>query len=219
MPTDRRAARLTLLMTGLVLYGISIGLMLQATLGQMPWSVLDQGLSRTLGLQVGTWTIIVGALVLVLWAPLRLRPGVGTLANVVVLGLVINVTLDVVPEAHTLPVQVPLLLAGVLLNGVATGAYIGAGLGAGPRDGLTTGLAARGWSLRWVRTGIEVGVLAIGWLLGGAVGIGTLLYAVAIGTITHVTIPRLRLGERAPRPSRVPDTRHADFSVGRLMAR
>ena len=199
MPADRRPARLALLLAGLALYGVSSGLMLRAELGQNPWGVLHQGLSRTLGLQVGTWTIIVGALVLLLWWPLRLRPGTGTLANALLIGLAMNWTLDIVPDAHTLPVQVPLLLAGVVLNGVATGAYIGAGLGAGPRDGLATGIAGRGHSLRLVRTSIEMTVLAAGWLLGGTVGLGTLLYALAIGPITHVTIPALRLRRHAER--------------------
>jgi uncharacterized membrane protein YczE len=198
VPADRRPARVALLVAGLVAYGVSVGLMLRAGLGVMPWSVLDQGLSRALGLEVGTWSIIVGAVVLLLWLPLRARPGVGTLANVVLVGLSINATLAVLPAVHALPVRVLLLVAGILLNGVATGAYIGAGLGPGPRDGLTTGIAARGHSVRVVRTVIEVLVLAIGWLLGGTVGVGTLLYAVAIGPLVHRTLPALRLRERAP---------------------
>ena len=198
MPPDRRPTRLVLLLAGLLLYGFSSGLMLQAGLGQMPWAVLHQGLSRTFGLSIGTWTILVGALVLLAWIPLRLRPGVGTLGNVLVLGLALDATLALVPAPSTLAARVPLLLAGIVLNGVATGAYIGAGLGAGPRDGLSTGLAARGLSLRVVRTTIEVGVLATGWALGGNVGVGTVLYALAIGPLTHRTIPALRLPDRRP---------------------
>jgi uncharacterized membrane protein YczE len=196
VPADRRPARFALLLAGLVAYGVSVGLMLRAGLGVMPWSVLDQGLSEVLGLEVGTWSIIIGAVVLVLWIPLRTRPGVGTLANVVLVGLSINATLAVLPAAHAVAVQVPLLIGGILLNGLATGAYIGAGLGPGPRDGLSTGLAARGHSLRVVRTTIEVLVLAVGWLLGGTVGVGTLLYAVLIGPLVHRTLPALTL--RAP---------------------
>ena len=196
VPADRRPARFGLLLAGLVAYGVSVGLMLRAELGLMPWSVLDQGLSETFGLEVGTWSIIMGAVVLLLWIPLRRRPGIGTLGNVVLVGLSINATLAVLPDARTLPVQVPLLLAGIALNGLATGAYIGAGLGPGPRDGLTTGLAARGLSLRVVRTSIEIGVLGIGWLLGGEVGIGTVLYALVIGPIMHRTVPALRLRTR-----------------------
>ena len=200
-PPDRRPTRLLLLLAGLVLYGFSSGLMLRAGLGQMPWAVLHQGLSRTFGLSIGTWTIAVGALVLLAWVPLRLRPGVGTLANVLVLGLALDATLALVPAPTTLGVRVPLLLVGIALNGVATGAYIGAGLGAGPRDGLSTGLAARGASLRVVRTSIELGVLGLGWALGGNVGVGTVLYAATIGVLTHATIPALRLRDRVPAPS------------------
>ncbi len=193
VPPTRRPARAALLLGGLALYGISDGLMLLADLGVDPWDVLHQGLSRTLGLQVGTWAVIVGAVVLLAWVPLRQRPGVGTVCNVVVIGLVINATLDLVPAPHGLGLQLAVLVAGVLLNAVATGLYIGAGLGPGPRDGLSTGLAARGRSLRVVRTTVEVSVLAAGWLLGGTVGLGTVLYATAIGPLTHHTIPALRL--------------------------
>lgn len=192
VPTRRRPARVVLLLGGLVLYGVSDGLLVLAGLGLDPWDVLHQGLSRTFGLQVGTWAIIVGALVLLGWLPLRQRPGVGTVCNVVVIGLVTNLTLAAVPAPHGLAVQVVVLVVAVVLNGIATGAYIGAGLGPGPRDGLSTGIAARGRSLRLVRTGIEVSVLALGWLLGGTVGVGTVLYALAIGPITHLTIPAFR---------------------------
>lgn len=202
VPRTRRPTRLALLLAGLLLYGVSDGLLVRAALGLDPWDVLHQGLSRTFGLQIGTWAIIVGAVVLLGWVPLRQRPGVGTVANVVVVGLAINATLAIVPVPHQLVVRIPVLVGAVVLNGVATGAYIGAGLGPGPRDGLSTGIAARGWSMRVVRTGVEVVVLLTGWLLGGNVGFGTLLYALAIGPITHVTIPafRLRAGRSADLP-------------------
>ena len=198
LPRTRRPTRLALLFGGLGLYGVSDGLLVLAGLGLDPWDVLHQGLSRSLGLQVGTWAIAVGAAVLLCWIPLRQRPGVGTICNVVVIGLVINLTLAVVPAPRLLGVRVVTLIGAVILNGIATGAYIGAGLGPGPRDGLSTGIAARGISLRVVRTAIEVSVLVLGWLLGGTVGVGTVLYALAIGPITHLTIPALRLSERAP---------------------
>ena len=181
--------RLIQLLAGLVLYGISDSMLLLAGLGVDPWDVLHQGLSRRLGLGVGTWAIIVGVAVLLLWIPLRQRPGFGTLSNVVVVGLVIDVMLDAVPPVHGLAARLVVMLAGVLLNGIATGAYIGAGLGPGPRDGLMTGLAARGHSIRVVRTGIEATVLLIGWLLGGSVGIGTVVYAVCIGPLAHIFVP------------------------------
>lgn len=198
VPVDRRAARVTLLLGGLALYGVSDGLLLLAGLGVDPWDVLHQGLSRTFGLQVGTWSVVVGALVLVGWLTLPQRPGVGTVCNVVVIGLVINATLALAPTPGGLALRTAVLVTGVVLNAVATGAYIGAGLGPGPRDGLTTGIAARGRSLRLVRTVVEVTVLAAGWLLGGTVGVGTVAYALTIGPLTHLTIPALRLTAGGP---------------------
>ena len=192
MPAPR-GRRLAQLFGGLVLFGASSSMLVLAGLGLDPWDVLHQGLSRRVGLGVGTWAIIAGALVLLLWIPLRQRPGFGTLANVLVVGGVIDLVLAVVPAPHELAVQVALLLAGVALNGVATGAYIGAGLGPGPRDGLMTGLAARGHSIRRVRTAIEVTVLAVGWALGGTVGVGTIVYALSIGPLAHHFIPRLAI--------------------------
>lgn len=196
VPRDRLGGRLALLFGGLVLYGASDGLLLQAGLGVAPWDVLHQGLSRTFGLGVGTWVIVVSLIVLLGWVPLPQRPGLGTLCNAVTIGLVVNATIAVVPVPRTLTVSLPMTLAGVVLNGVATGAYIGAGLGPGPRDGLSTGIAARGHSLRVVRTVVEVSVLVVGWLLGGTVGVGTALYASAIGPISHVTIPAFRVPVR-----------------------
>ena len=188
-----RARRLVQLYAGLVLYGVSSSMLLLAGLGVDPWDVFHQGLSRRLGLGVGTWAIIVGVAVLLLWIPLRQRPGFGTLNNVLIIGLVIDLMLAVVPPVHGLPAQIVVMLGGVVLNGIATGVYIGAGLGPGPRDGLMTGLAARGHSIRIVRTSIELTVLLTGWLLGGTVGLGTVVYALGIGPIAHVTIPRLRV--------------------------
>ncbi len=192
-----RLRRLLQLYLGLALYGFSASLLLLAGLGVDPWDVFHQGLSRRFGLGVGTWVIIVGVVVLALWIPLRQRPGLGTLSNVVVIGVVIDLVLATVPAPRALVVRVALMVAGVFLNGVATGAYIGAGLGPGPRDGLMTGLAARGRSIRVVRTAIELTVLATGWLLGGTVGIGTVVYALAIGPLAHIFIPLLRI-ENAP---------------------
>ncbi len=193
-PSRRWLRRLTQLYVGLLLYGFSDGLLVLAGLGLDPWDVFHQGLARHSNLAIGTWAIIVGAAVLLLWVPLRQRPGLGTLSNVVVIGLVINLTLALVPAPGALPIRVLLLLAAVALNGLATGAYIGAGLGPGPRDGLMTGLAARGSSIRVVRTGIELTVLACGFGLGGSVGIGTVVYAFGIGPLSHYFIPLLTVG-------------------------
>lgn len=189
LPRDRAAVRTAELMIGLLLYGISEALMLSPAVGVDPWDVFHTGLARITGIPVGTVLIIVGAFVLLLWIPIRQRPGLGTLANIVVIGAVLDLTLGAVPTPHALWARWTVFTAGVLLNAVATGLYIGAGLGPGPRDGLTTGFAARGHSIRVVRTSVEASVLVAGWLLGGNVGLGTLAYAVAIGPLVHLTIP------------------------------
>ena len=190
--------RLAQLYGGLLLYGVSSSLLVLANLGLDPWDVFHQGLSRTFGLAIGTWAIIVGVAVLLLWIPLRQKPGLGTASNVVLVGLTMNVVLGHVNPPHMLSVRITCLLVGVLLNGIATGAYIGAGLGPGPRDGLMTGLAARGHSIRRVRWGLEFTVLVTGFLLGGKVGIGTLVYAAAIGPLAHIFIPLFSRGRRVP---------------------
>lgn len=209
LPADRLPLRLAALVGGLVGYGASIALMLRSDLGVMPWSVLDQGLSRAFGGQVGTWSIIVGVVVLLTWVPLRQRPGLGTIANVVLVGLSINTVLALVPAAQGATAAWTLLLTGVVLNGVVTGVYVGAGLGPGPRDGLSLGLAARGLPLRLTRTAVELVALGVGFALGGTVGWGTLVYALAIGPIVHRTVPAFRLrtpAERADAPA--PATAH-----------
>jgi uncharacterized membrane protein YczE len=199
---DRRFRRAVSLAAGLVLFGVSVALLVVAGLGLDPWDVFQQGLARRLGVPIGQTVIAVGVLVLLLWIPLRQRPGIGTLANVVVVGLAIDATLPLLPTPHVLAWRIAYLLAGVGLNAVATGLYIGAGLGPGPRDGLMTGLAARGLSIRVARTSIEVSVLAAGWLLGGTVGVGTLVYAVSIGPLVHLLLPRLSLAPAAePAPT------------------
>ena len=190
--------RLVQLYAGLLVYGVSSSLLVLAGLGLDPWDVFHQGLSRTFGLSIGTWTIIVGVVVLLFWIPLRQRPGIGTLSNVVLIGLTMNLILGHVHPPHALGVRIACLVCGVLLNGVATGAYIGAGFGPGPRDGLMTGFAARGHSIRIVRTSIELGVLGTGWLLGGTVGVGTVVYALAIGPLAHVFVPLFAHGRPTP---------------------
>ena len=196
-----RPRRLIQLFLGLLLYGLSASMLLLAGLGVDPWDVLHQGLSRRLGLGVGTWVVIVGALVLLLWIPLRQRPGFGTVCNAIAIGLVIDAVLATVHPVNGIVARVVVMLGAVVLNGIATGAYIGAGLGPGPRDGLMTGLAARGHSIRVVRTCIEVTVLLTGWLLGGTVGIGTVVYALGIGPIAHISIPRLAIRVSGVEPS------------------
>ncbi|GAW42320.1 hypothetical protein SH203_02736 [Brevundimonas sp. SH203] len=186
--------RLTQLFAGLVLYGLSIAMIVRADLGLDPWDVLNQGVferfAHPAGISFGLVVNLIGLAVLLLWIPLRQKPGVGTVANVLVIGTVANVGLDLIPSGLGLPLRTGLLVLGIVLNGVASGAYIGAGLGPGPRDGLMTGIVARtGWPVKWVRTSIELTVIAVGWLLGGSVGLGTVLYAVTIGPLVHVFLP------------------------------
>jgi len=190
----RLPRRLVQLYIGLALYGASMALLVRSTLGVMPWDVLHQGLARHLGWSLGTVSIAVGALVLLAWIPLRQLPGVGTVSNVVVIGLAVDGTLAVLPAPSALAWRVGFVAAGVLLNAVATAAYIGVHLGPGPRDGLMTGFVRRtGGSVRVVRTSIEVAVVATGWLLGGTLGLGTVVYALAIGPLVQLLLPRLSL--------------------------
>jgi uncharacterized membrane protein YczE len=190
--------RLTQLIAGLVAFGVGIGLMLQSGLGVPPWDVLHQGLSVRFGLTVGVWSVIVSVVVLLLWIPLGERFGVGTLLNAIIIGLTIDVTAAVVPEAGTTLVAWAMLLGGVLVIGVATGMYIGANLGPGPRDGLMTGIAKKGPSIRLTRAVIEITVLAVGWLLGGTFGPGTVVFALGIGPLVQFFMPRWDLGFGSP---------------------
>jgi uncharacterized membrane protein YczE len=198
MAWKRTVRRLVQLYVGLLCYGLGAALQVRAGLGLDPWDVLHQGLADHLGLAIGTVSILVGAVVLLFWIPLRQRPGLGTLSNVVLIGTSMNVALQVLPELHSLVARVLVLALGIVLGGVATGMYIGAHYGPGPRDGLMTGLARRsGRSIRLVRTAIELSVLAAGWLLGGTVGIGTLAYAVAIGPLAQLFLGVFDLERRA----------------------
>ena len=184
---NRYARRLVQLYVGLWIYGLGAALQVRAGLGLDPWDVFHQGLSRHIGLAIGTVVIIVGALVLLLWIPLRQRPGLGTVSNVVLIGVSMNVNLELFSAMHGLWLRGIVLAVSIVLGGVATGMYIGAHFGPGPRDGLMTGLARRtGRSIRLVRTGIELTVLAAGWVLGGSVGIGTIAYALLIGPLAQV---------------------------------
>ncbi len=179
--------RLLQLYVGLALYGVSSAVLVRAGLGLEPWGVLHQGLAEKTGLTIGVVSIVVGALVLLLWIPIRQRPGLGTVSNVVVIGIAMDGTLALVPDVHGLAGQIPLMLAGIVLNGMATGLYIAARFGPGPRDGLMTGLnRVTGRSIRLVRTAIEVAVVATGFVLGGSLGAGTVVYALAIGPLSQL---------------------------------
>jgi uncharacterized membrane protein YczE len=197
--------RLAQLLVGLVMYGVSLALVLRAGLGLAPWDVLHQGLAERTGATVGQMVIVVSFVVLLAWIPLRQRPGFGTLANALLVGVFVDLTMAVLDDVHGLGWRLALLVAGILLNGLATALYIGASLGPGSRDGLMTGLVRRtGRSVRLVRTCLEVVVLAIGFVLGGTVGIGTVLYAVAIGPIAHALLPFLTIAPREVVTAAVP---------------
>jgi len=204
MPLRIRFGRRFLqLQVGLVLYGLSMAMFIRAGLGLDPWDVFHQGLAERSGVRFGWIVIAVGAVALLLWIPLRQRPGLGTLSNVVVIGLAVEAALVVTGEPRHAWTRAVLLAAAIVLNGVATGMYIGARLGPGPRDGLMTGLVGRypRLSIRLVRTTIEIAVLAVGWLLGGTVGVGTVAYALSIGPLTQLFLPLFTVAAPAPPPA------------------
>nr|WP_202423315.1 hypothetical protein [Nocardiopsis alba] len=194
-----RLRRLAQLYLGLYLYGLSGALLIRSDLGAMPWDVLSQGLSNQTGLSIGTWSVIIGALIMLLWIPLRQKPGLGTLSNVIVIGVSVDLSLWLIPTTDFLPLQILLLISGVLVCAIATGCYIGVGLGPGPRDGLMTGLASLGLSIRLARTIIEVTVALLGFLMGGTVGLGTLVFMIAIGPLAQIFLPMMRMAEATPR--------------------
>lgn len=198
MPNLLRARlprRLIQLYVGLVTFAFGEALIIQARLGVMSWDVLHQGLAKHFGLSIGQWSIIVGVLVLLLWIPLREKPGLGTVSNVLVIGACLDLFLRSVPVPTSIGWRVGLLLIGILINGVATAAYIGARFGPGPRDGLMTGLVrVTHWPVGWIRTGIEVSVVVVGYLLGGNLSVGTVLFVLTIGPIVHVFLPKLTVG-------------------------
>lgn len=190
IPKDRRPRRLAQLFVGLTLYGLAMALQVRGALGVDPWNVLHEGLQRLTGLSFGTILVLVSIGVLLLWIPLRQRPGLGTIANATWVGISADLFLAVIPSYDALAVRIPLMLIGILGTGVAAAIYIGAGLGPGPRDGLMTGLHAKGLgSIRLIRTCIELAVLATGYLLGGGLGVGTVLFALSIGPVIQLVLP------------------------------
>ncbi|MEU9010332.1 hypothetical protein AB0D12_11200 [Streptomyces sp. NPDC048479] len=189
--------RLLYLYIGLALYGVSSALLVRGGLGLEPWGVLHQGLAERTGLTIGVVSIIVGAAVLLLWIPIRQRPGLGTVSNVFVIGIAMDGTLALVPDVSGLGAQIPVMAGGIVLNGVATGLYLSARFGPGPRDGLMTGLhRLTGRSIRLVRTAIELAVVATGSVLGGSVGVGTVAYALAIGPLAQLFLRVFAISER-----------------------
>jgi uncharacterized membrane protein YczE len=197
--------RILQLMLGLPLYGAGVALTVEAGLGLDPWTVLAEGVSMHTGIGIGWVTNLIGLVVLLAWIPLRERPGAGTVLNILLVGTALQGTLAVVPPIEGLGWRILLLLAGIATVGIASGLYIGAGFGPGPRDGLMTGVRRRtGWPVWAVRGGIELTVLALGWLLGGTVGWGTLAFALLIGPSVDVSLRLLDTGPRAARPEAVP---------------
>jgi uncharacterized membrane protein YczE len=192
-PWPELRRRLPRLVLGLVACGTGIAFQVQGELGLGPWDVLHQGLADLTGISIGTVNILVGVVVLLGWIPLREKPGIGTVLNVLLIGATIDVWLLFLPQPGSLWLRLVYMALGPIGFGIGSGLYIGAGLGPGPRDGLMTGIAARGHSVQVVRTGIELGALALGWVLGGTVGLGTVVFAVTIGPIVHHTLPWLGL--------------------------
>lgn len=195
-PAADWAIRLTRCIAGLAMFGIGISLIIEAHLGAAPWDVFHQGLSELTGISVGHVIVIVGVLLLLLWIPLRQRPGIGTLLNAVEIGLTVDLVMPLIPDTDAVVVRVPYLVVGIVVVAVGSGLYIGSGLGAGPRDGLMIGLGRLGLSVRVARTAIEVTVLVIGVLLGGTVGVGTVAFTFGIGPLVQVFLPRFALPPR-----------------------
>jgi len=190
--------RLAQLVIGLILFGLGIALMLQSGLGLPPWDVLHQGLAEQFGLSVGTWSIIVSFVVLLAWLPFRERYGVGTILNAIIIGAIIDLGALVIPEGTAMVWDIVMLIAGIVIIGLASGMYIGANLGPGPRDGLMTAIARRGPSIRATRWGIEITVLIVGVLLGGTFGVGTIAFALFIGPIVQFFLPRWTIDTGRP---------------------
>jgi uncharacterized membrane protein YczE len=192
--------RLPKLVLGLLLFGLGIAVMVQANMGLSPWEVFHQGISRLTGMPLGTVSILVGIPILAAWWPLGERPGVGTVLNILLIGTATNVGIAVIPAPDALAVRVVMMLAGVATIAVGSGLYLASDLGPGPRDGLMTGLHLRfGWSIRRARTAIELSVLLVGWIMGGTVGLGTIVFALGIGPLVQLA---LRVFDREGRVSR-----------------
>jgi uncharacterized membrane protein YczE len=193
LPSDRRPERFARCIIGLASFGLGISMFLAADLGLAPWDIFHQGLSEKIGIPIGIVIEITGVFILLLWIPLRQRMGWGTVLNAVEIGLVVLVVADHLPRTELLVLRVPYMLLGLLAIAVGSGLYIGAGLGPGPRDGLMLGLSARGISVRFARTAVEITVLVVGLLLGGSIGIGTVAFTFGIGPLVQFFLPRLRL--------------------------
>ena len=198
IPVDRAGERIARCLGGLVLFGVGIALIIEAQLGAAPWDVFHTGITELTGVSTGSVIVITGVLLLLLWIPLRERPGLGTILNAVVIGVVFDLTAPLIADTDRVLVRTAMMLGGIALVAIGSGFYIGAGLGPGPRDGLMTGLAERTLvgrhiSIRAARTIVEVTVLVAGVALGGAIGVGTAVFAIGIGPLVHFFLPRLTI--------------------------
>lgn len=215
MPAGRLPRRFAQLLIGLFLYGLGIALIVRAELGAAPWDVLTQGIAIHSGLSFGLITVLTGVVVLAIWIPLRQKPGVGTVLNVLLVGPAADIGFAIIPAGLDLWARILFFIAGLLVLAVATGLYIGAHFGPGPRDGLMTGMNARfGWAIWKVRTGIEVSVVALGWVLGGNVGIGTAAFAVLVGPLCQWAIPLFAVKPRGADAAAAPATRGGPLREG-----
>jgi uncharacterized membrane protein YczE len=196
VPTDRPVERVGRCVLGLAVFGVGIALLIDARLGAAPWDVFHTGVTELTGVPVGQVTIITGVVLLMLWIPLGETMGLGTILNAIEIGLVVDLVLPLLPEPDLVIARTSMMLGGVVLVAVGSGLYIGAGLGPGPRDGLMTGFAKRGISIRFARTAIEVTVLVVGIALGGAIGVGTAVFALGIGPLVQFFLPRLQIRPR-----------------------
>ena len=204
IPWDRPVERATRLLLGLVLFGLALATLVQADLGLDPWNVFTQGLARQIDLSLGQTTVIVSVALLLVWIPLGERPGPGTIANALIVGPVVDLGLEIIPAPDQLAGQIAYMVVAIVATAVATGLYVGAGWGPGPRDGLMTGLAARGVPIAVARAGLEITVLIVGWFLGGSVGVATVAFAVTIGPLVKIALHHLAISPAPTRASTPP---------------
>ena len=197
---DRIGRRLVRCLVGLALFAIGISLQMNANIGAPPWDVFHQGVAKQTEISIGRIIVMTGFALLLLWIPLKQKPGLGTILNALEIGLVADIALEIIPEPNNMYIRIIMVVVGIVTVAIGTGLYIGSALGPGPRDGLMTGLAKRGIPIRIGRTAIEVTVLIIGMILGGQVGIATFAFAFGVGPLVHFFLPRLAVSSGSARP-------------------
>ncbi|MDA3016665.1 MAG: hypothetical protein O2841_01350 [Actinomycetota bacterium] len=197
---DRLGRRLVRCLIGLAIFAIGISLQMNANIGAPPWDVFHQGVAKQTDISIGKIIVITGFMLLLLWIPLRQKPGLGTILNALEIGLVADVALVIIPEPNNIFIRIAMVIVGIITVAIGTGLYIGSALGPGPRDGLMTGLAKRGIPIRVGRTAVEVTVLIIGYALGGQVGVATFAFAFGVGPLVQFFLPRLAVSSGSARP-------------------